>query len=310
MTGRQESNIEQSSLSQSGLFTPLMDGCARPDLVLSGPRLASQGCLLGRCNTAKGFSLTVRRISFIFSHNLSVRSSWYELIDSFCFRLNPFMSVFSLFLSCFIFSSSFLVQICAVEFYFYFCLGKNQQIILILFYNFIARLQNKHRVAMLVWFWRLPVALPLWPPPNPGAGDGPGVRAALRPTGEGPSRAGATAFERFGASAGGGGLLCPAGHLQGQAGGRVQQPPQRRGRAGERPDWCRARQTGRISFIFFYLFFWSSHGKIIWCGLIYWEKIAHKTHTKGMRHLNLTIFVFGKRHNLCFKHLLGASKKA
>lgn len=202
-------------------------------------------------NDGKGFSLTVRRISFIFSHNLSVRSSWYELIDSFCFRLNPFMSVFSLFLSCFIFSSSFLVQICAVEFYFYFCLGKNQQIILILFYNFIARLQNKHRVAMLVWFWRLPVALPLWPPPNPGAGDGPGVRAALRPTGEGPSRAGATAFERFGASAGGGGLLCPAGHLQGQAGGRVQQPPQRRGRAGERPDWCRARQTGRFSFIFF-----------------------------------------------------------
>lgn len=91
-------------------------------------------------NDRKGFSLTVRRISFIFSHNLSVRSSWYELTDSFCFKLNPFMSVFSLFLSCFIFSSSFLVQICAVEFYFYFCLGKNQQIILIFFYDFIGNL--------------------------------------------------------------------------------------------------------------------------------------------------------------------------
>lgn len=89
-------------------------------------------------NDRKGFSLTVRRISFIFSHNLSVRSSWYELIDSFCFKLNPFMSVFSLVLSCF--SSSFLVQIRAVEFYFYFCLGKNQQIILIFFYDFIGNL--------------------------------------------------------------------------------------------------------------------------------------------------------------------------
>lgn len=53
---------------------------------------------------------------------------------------------------------------------------------------------------------------------------------------------------------------------------------------------------------FFFLFCGLHMGKITLCGFIYWEQRTHKTHTKRMRHLNLTIFV-GKRHYLCFKHL-------
>lgn len=69
----------------------------------------------------------------------------------------------------------------------------------------------------------------------PGAGERPGVGAALRPAGEGPVRAGAAAIGPVGASGGGGGLLHAAGVPQGQTGGRVQQPQARPGRARERP---------------------------------------------------------------------------
>lgn len=79
----------------------------------------------------------------------------------------------------------------------------------------------------------------------PGAGECPGIWAALRPAGEGPAWAGAAAVRPVRPSGGGGDLLGPAGPPQGQAGGRVQQPQKGPGWTGQRPDCGWAGQTGR-----------------------------------------------------------------
>lgn len=134
----------------------------------------------------------------------------------------------------------------------------------------------------------------------PGAGECPGIRAALRPTGESPARAGAAAVEPVRASAGGGGLLYPAGHPQGPAGGRVQQPPQRRGWAGERPDCRWARQTGRASSLYIFTAGGAHHGvSLIGISCCNEDKI----HKKRLQHLDSKM-LRGKGKTLCFKRLV------
>lgn len=129
----------------------------------------------------------------------------------------------------------------------------------------------------------------------PGAGECPGIRAALHPAGESPARAGAAAVEPLRASAGGGGLLCPVGHPQGPAGGRVQQPPQRPGWAGERPDYLWARQTGKALSL--YIFTAGEAHHVV-------SLIEDKNPWKRLQHLDSNMLREKKWKTLCFKHLV------
>lgn len=167
-----------------------------------------------------------------------------------------------------------------------------------------ARLQNKHRVAMLVWFWRLPVALPLWPPPTQEQETAQASEqhcVQLEKARRELERQFSSVSERLQEEE-----ACSAQLAIYRDRLEAECSSLRRDVDELENALTGAEHDRQVDFFFL---FWSSHGKMIWCGLSYWEKIAHKTHTKGMRHLNLTIFV-GKRHNLRFKHLLGASKKA
>lgn len=116
--------------------------------------------------------------------------------------------------------------------------------------------------------WALLDIFVCWPP---GTGRHPGDCASLRPVGEGPAWAGASTAEPVGPSAGGGGLFSPAGPPQRQVGGRVRQPQERPGPAGECSDCSWTSQTGRS--VWWEIFF-SHFGRFT--GIV-WLKLQQKS---------------------------------